>query len=739
MDQILRRRFQLYGAVQGVGFRPFVYRLARELGLSGKVQNSALGAVVEVEGSSDVVGEFTRRLPQQKPPACVILSMEVSELPPAGYPDFSIVESSVSETKSAVVLPDLATCADCLAEIFDPEARRYGYAFTNCTNCGPRYTILESIPYDRANTTMRDFAMCADCRAEYENPLDRRFHAQPIACPRCGPQLNEEVESAARRLEAGEILAVKGIGGFQLVCDACASEPVRRLRKRKNREEKPFAVMFPGLDSVRRNCVVSEAEIAILTSPAAPILLLRPAPGIELAPEVSMGSPFVGAMLPYSPLHHRLLRCFGRPVVATSGNLSDEPIAIANEEAQQRLKGLADAFLLHNRPIARPCDDSVVRVTAQGRPMLLRRARGYAPLPVLVPQELPRVLAVGAHLKNTIAIAFGRRVFLSQHVGDLESVEAYRNFQRAIHDLSRLYEFEPEVVACDLHPDYLSTQYAEGLGLPLVRVQHHLAHVAACAAENEVKPPYLGVAWDGTGLGTDGAIWGSEFFLVTDREMRRVGHLRPFRLPGGDQAARDCRRVAVALLEHCGRNVELGLPEKDLAEIKGLLERGRTVPWTTSMGRLFDGVAALSGVALANRFEGQAPMKLEAAISRSQVSSYPVVLDRGELDWRPVVDALLRDRDCGVPAGEIAAKFHETAARWVLAMAQAVAVPSVVLSGGVFQNADLSARVVSLLEAEKFRVFLHQRVPPNDGGIALGQAVLAGASCFTGRREDVIR
>lgn len=721
-----RRRLLLYGAVQGVGFRPFVYRLANELGLRGMVQNSAAGAFVEVEGEPVVAEEFTARLHREKPPPCVILSMEVSELAPAGYAKFEIAPSSASETKSAVLLPDLATCPECLAEISDPSARRFGYAFTNCTNCGPRYTIIDSIPYDRPGTTMREFVMCRECESEYRNPHDRRFHAQPIACPQCGPHLNETVERAAERLAAGEILAVKGIGGFQLLCDAMSSNAVSNLRMRKRREEKPFAVMFPDVESLRRSCQLSDGEMAVLSSSAAPILLLRPTGKGELAPEVSMHSPFVGAMLPYSPLHHLLLRRLGRPVVATSGNLSDEPIAIRNEEAEHRLEGLADSFLLHDRPVARPCDDSVVRVTPAGREMVLRRARGYAPLPVCVPRELPRVLAVGGHLKNTVAIARGRQVFLSQHVGDLESVEAHRAFERAIVDLSRLYEFEPELVACDLHPDYLSTQYAEGLGLPLVRVQHHMAHVASCAAENEVPLPYLGVAWDGTGLGTDGAIWGSEFFLVSESGMDRVGHLRPFRLPGGDHAARDCRRVALALLEHCGLTGELGLRDEDVARLKAMVSRGWNAPWTTSMGRLFDAVAALSGVAVANRYEGQAPMRLEAAVAGRVADAYPVVVDGGELDWRPVVDAVLRDRESGVDCGEIAARFHETAARWVVAMAQARGLERVVLSGGVFQNAYLSGRVAELLVAAGFRVFAHQRVPPNDGGIALGQAVMAG-------------
>lgn len=731
MDQRIRRRLQLYGTVQGVGFRPFVYRLALEAKVGGVVRNSASGALVEVEGSLGAVERMIRRLLTEKPPSCLILSIETSELPPVGYTGFKIEESSSSEGKTAILLPDLATCPGCLAEIRDPSSRRHGYAFTNCTNCGPRYTIIEGIPYDRLNTTMREFAMCADCEAEYRNPHDRRFHAQPIACPRCGPRLNETVERTAERLASGEIVAVKGIGGFQLLCDARPGEAVRRLRQRKQREEKPFAVMFPDLASVRRSCAVSDAEAAVLTGSASPIVLLKPARPGELAMEVSMNSPFVGAMLPYSPLHHLLLDAFGHPVVATSGNLSDEPIAIDNEEASERLSAIADSFLSHNRPIARPCDDSVVRVTG-GRELVLRRARGYAPLPVRVARSMPRILAVGAHLKNAVAIAIGRQVFLSQHIGDLETAPAFRAFERAIRDLFMLYEFEPETVACDMHPDYLSTQYAESLAtsrdIPLIRVQHHMAHVAACAAENDVAPPYLGVAWDGAGLGTDGAIWGSEFFLASGDGFRRVAHLRPFRLPGGDQAARDCRRVAFAMLEQCGLRREVGLAETEVQLLRAMMARGLNAPVSTSMGRLFDTVAALTGIAAANRFEGQAPMKLEAAVPAGGCGdAYPVVADGGHLEWAPVIEGVLRDLDSGADVGEIARRFHETAARWVVAVASQVAVERVVLSGGVFQNAYLAVRVVELLEAAGFRAFTHQRVPPNDGGIALGQCVLAAA------------
>lgn len=605
MGTLVRYRLTLFGAVQGVGFRPFVYRLANEHSLHGWVQNSSAGAVVEVEGEPQAVAVFRQRLESDAPPACRILGCETSRLEPAGYKDFRILKSDQAAAKSAAILPDLATCPECRAEFSNPSARRYGYAFTNCTNCGPRFTIVEEIPYDRPNTTMRRFPMCAACRAEYENPADRRFHAQPIACPACGPRLEGSISEAAAAIVGGKILALKGIGGFQLLCDAASEGAVARLRERKRREGKPFAVMFPDLAAVRAWCEVSEDGQRLLESSAAPIVLLRPRAGARgPAPAVARGSPYIGAMLPYSPLHHLLLGAVGRPVVATSGNRSEEPIAIDNAEARARLDGIADVFLMHNRPIARACDDSVVRGGT-----ILRRARGYAPLPVLVRGELPPVLALGAHLKNTVAIARGRQVFLSQHIGDLETPEAVAAFREAIRALCRLYEFTPEVAACDLHPDYVSTRHAESLGIRLARVQHHMAHVAACAAENDVAPPYLGVAWDGTGLGLDGGIWGSEFFLVGAQGMERVAHLLPFPLPGGDAAARDCRRPAFATLAAAGLDVAAaGVEEAEAGLLRRMIERKLNTPFTTSMGRLFDAVALLTGVCRRNAFEGQAGM-----------------------------------------------------------------------------------------------------------------------------------
>ena len=718
------------GAVQGVGFRPFVYRLATELGLAGWVLNSSAGLVIEVEGAPETLDQFLTRLDREKPAAAVVLTRETSRLFPAGFTQFEIRSSDEAAQKTTSLLPDLATCPACLRELHDPANRRYGYPFTNCTNCGPRYSIILDIPYDRPRTTMRSFHLCPECHREYTDPTDRRFHAQPNACPVCGPHLWSEprplasgssIAHAAEALRAGEVVALKGIGGFQLLVDGRNEEAVTRLRRQKHREEKPFALMLPSIEMARRYCVISDAEEQILKSIAAPIVLLRPKAESDIAPSVAKSSPYLGVMLPYSPLHHLLMAECAFPIVATSGNRSDEPIAIDNDEARSRLDEIADVFLMHNRPVARPCDDSVVRV-ARGRESVLRRARGYAPLPVRVGRALPPVLAVGGHLKNTVAIAIGRQVFVSQHVGDLDTAEAREAFQRAIDDLCRLYRFEPKVVACDLHPDYASTQWARASGLPVIPIQHHQAHVASCAAENDVQDEYLGVGWDGTGFGSDGTVWGGEFFLVRGSSFQRVAHLRPFRLPGGEAAIKEGWRSAASL-----RYETFGPGAVEHAVIRRMIESGINAPLSTSVGRLFDAVASITGIAKENRFEGQAAMLLERAIgSLVTEDCYPLGEKDGAGDWAPLIEAVTADAERGTAVQLISARFHNALARWILDVARRTGVRQVVLSGGVFQNSYLVERSVALLESNGFRVATHQRVPPNDGGIALGQAVMAG-------------
>ena len=726
-----RLRVTLRGAVQGVGFRPFVYRLATEMSLTGWVLNSSSGLTVEVEGPPEALRRFEERIESERPKASVVNVHESVWLAAEGATRFEIHASDADTGKSVNVLPDLATCSDCRAELFDPANRRFQYPFTNCTNCGPRYTIVVDIPYDRPNTAMRDFVLCPACREEYENPANRRFHAQPNACPVCGPKLDGTISDVAAALLAGKIVALKGIGGFQLLVDARQSAAVARLRQRKHREEKPFALMMPTLEMANEYCHIAPAELELLESQAAPIVLLRPKSGTDIAWNVAHCSPYLGVMLPYSPLHHLLMQQCDFPLIATSGNRSDEPIAIANDEAATRLKDIADHFLMHNRPIVRACDDSVVRLT-RGHAGILRRARGYAPLGIRVPHRLPPVLAVGGHLKNTVAIAVGRDVFLSQHIGDLETVEARHAFERAIDDLCRLYSFKPEAVVCDLHPDYASTQWADRSGLPVIRVQHHQAHVASCAAENGVEGPYLGVSWDGTGYGLDGSIWGGEFFRVEGGQFERIAHLRPFNLPGGDAAVREGWRSAASLLfEVFGPESTAplphppptGKPRLDDKNIRYMLEHKINVVPTTSVGRLFDAIACISGVARENRFEGQAAMLLENEIAGLRMEeAYPLP----DGDWGPLISSVLTDQRAGVLVPVIAARFHNALVNWIVEVATGAGLKQIVLSGGVFQNRYLTESAAAVLESRGYQVHTHQRVPPNDGGIALGQAVMAG-------------
>ena len=757
----VRVKLALRGAVQGVGFRPFVHRLATELAVTGWINNSPQGVFVEAESPRPTLEQFLRRIEAEKPPRSFIQSMETTWLDAVGFEKFEIRASENGGNKSALILPDLATCPDCLREISDPKNRRFHYPFTNCTNCGPRFSIIEALPYDRANTAMKKFVMCPACRKEYDNPQDRRFHAQPNACPVCGPRLefweatgaaifggDEALRAAAYAIRRGKIVAVKGIGGFHLLTAARNEKAVGLLRERKHREEKPLALMFPSLESVKAVCEVSPLEERLLVSPEAPIVLLRRRPSSEklnlkfqIAENVATHNPSFGVMLPSNPLHHLLLAELKFPVIATSGNVSDEPICTDEFEARERLRGLADFFLVHNRPIVRHVDDSIVRVML-GREMMLRRARGYAPLPVQIQtskSENKNVLAVGAHLKNSVALAVGNNVFLSQHIGDLETEQANAAFRRVTGELPGLYDIEPEMIAADLHPDYQSTRFAQQSGKKNVGVQHHVAHVLSCIAENEVGLPALGVAWDGTGYGTDGTIWGGEFFLVTEEKIERVAHLLPFRLPGGDKAVKEPRRAALGLLyelygEAAFEMIHLPplreMPPVEMITLRGMLQRRFNSPSTSSVGRLFDVVASLVNLRQQMRFEGQAAMELEFALEGvASDARYDLPLvTRGSklvLDWSLMVHSILIDVNGGVSVAEISAKFHNALAEAVIAVARSSGLTRVVLSGGCFQNRYLTERTVSRLRAEKFQPYWHQRVPPNDGGIALGQIFAA--------------
>ncbi len=717
-----RYRIVLDGAVQGVGFRPFVYRLASSLALSGYVQNSTDGLVIEVEGERDRLDRFMARLGRERPSVALVTREDVSAVPPLGSADFAMTDSERIEAPRSGIANDLAACPECLREIADPSNRRFGYPFTTCPTCGPRYTIARDLPYDRLTTTMNRFRMCEACSVEYETVTDRRYHAQPNACPDCGPRLSRSIPEIGEELRRGSIVALKGIGGFHLLCDARDAHVVARLRERKVRDSKPLAVMMPSLAVARQHCYIEPEEEAALLSSAAPIVLLRPRPESDLAPNVSGSVPCVGVMLPYSPMYHLLMWEYGMPLIATSGNLAGESIVIDDREAWLRLKPVVDVLVTHDRPIARPCDDSVMRVGAKG-PMVIRRSRGYAPLPVDVNVDLPHALAVGGHRKNTIAIGVGRRAIVSQHLGDLETPPARRAFETAVADLCRMYRFTPEAVIADRHPDYASRQWAESCGLPIVEVQHHHAHVAACAAENGVEPPYLGIAWDGAGLGDEGEVWGGEFFSVTHCGFDRVAHLRPFRLLGGDASARDGWRVALAM-DWAVRGAAAIEERPHAGALEPMLHRGVNAPWCTSIGRLFDAVAALTGVCDHSRFDGESALALEAAIDPNERRCYPFGGDLNG-DWAPLLAAIRDDVDRRRPIGRIAARFHLALVKWMCRVADRLQLVSVVLGGGVFQNAFLVDHAVAALTAHGHDVYVPRSIPANDGGLSLGQLVVA--------------
>jgi hydrogenase maturation protein HypF len=747
-----RQRLLVQGAVQGVGFRPFIYRLAAEIGIQGWVSNSAQGVLIEAEAARPQLDTFVAQIEAQKPPHSSIQRILVEPIPAIGTLDhskFEIRESSGTGSRSAIILPDLGTCPDCLREMLDPSDRRYRYPFTNCTHCGPRYSIIESLPYDRPNTTMHSFVMCKECRAEYEDPMDRRFHAQPTACPTCGPQLRlwdskgEEIAlrddalfAAAEAIRQGDVVALKGMGGFQLLVDARNPEAVQQLRERKNRPDKPFAVMVTTIAQVKALCEVSEIEERLLCSSEAPIVLLRSLNHELLCSEIAPNNPNLGVMLPYTPLHHLLMNELGFPVVATSGNLAGEPICTDEQEALTRLNGIADVFLVHDRPIARPVDDSVVRVMA-GTECVLRRARGYAPLPVELAESMPVMIATGAHLKNTVAMSIGQQVFLSQHIGDLETQEAVSAFQYALKDLQGLYEQPAEIITCDLHPDYRSTHLAQELSQklqkPLVQVQHHYAHVLTCMAEHQLRTPVLGVAWDGTGYGTDGTIWGGEFLNITESSFERSAFLRPFRLIGGERAIREPRRIALGLLygTQLPHISQFGFSSSELDMLKMAFTKRINAPLTSSIGRLFDAVSALIGLRQDVSFEGQAAMELEFACEgiTTHRSYHPNMISHETggsiLNWGPMIEGILADLSVGVDRAEIAAAFHNTLVEMIVRVATQQQIEQVVLSGGCFQNKRLLEGSIARLQKAGFRPFWSQKIPSNDGGIALGQIMAA--------------
>jgi hydrogenase maturation protein HypF len=702
-----RRRFRVRGVVQGVGFRPFVYGLAGRNGLGGFVLNDGEGVVIEAEGDPASLDAFAASLQEEAPPLARVEALTAESLQPRGDERFEIVASRASRG-SAVVPPDVATCDECLRELFDPGDRRFRYPFVNCTQCGPRFTIVRTIPYDRANTTMAAFPMCPDCLREYEDPADRRFHAEPNACPSCGPRLSMPLEEAASLLREGAILAVKGLGGYHLACDAANEETVAQLRARKHREEKPFAVMTAAPDEL---CEVSADEWTLLRLRERPVVLVQRRDGAAVAESVAPGSPWLGVMLPYTPLHHLLATDVGRPLVLTSGNVSDEPIAFDDDDARARLGGIADAFLAHDRPIHRRCEDSVVRASFP-----IRRSRGYAPrsLPLLAGDG--SIVAVGAELKSTFCVTRGREAFLSPHLGDLDSEAAYAAFRSDLALYLAMLAVEPDVVAHDLHPEYLSTKWALEQDATLVGVQHHHAHAAACLAEHGEQGPALALVFDGTGYGIDGTLWGGELLRCDLVGFERLAHLEPVPLAGGEAAIREPWRVAAVHLERAGLPVPW--PRWQLVRESLKLEPALAC----GMGRLFDAVAAILGVCEETTYEGQAAVELERLAGASPAEPYPWRFG----DTTELVSLCASELHAGRPRDEIAARFHETVAAGAAnACAQAGGPGTVVLSGGSFQNLRLLDSTRARLEAHGFRVLTHRLVPPNDGGISYGQAAVA--------------
>jgi len=746
-------KIDIRGIVQGVGFRPFVYNLAREYHLLGYVRNDASGVSIEVEGEKSRIEEFIFKINAEPPPLAEIFELKRHNIEPVGYDDFIIRESEDQEKKFVPISPEIATCSDCLAELFDPNDPRYRYPFINCTNCGPRFTIVKDIPYDRKYTTMAPFKMCGMCQEEYNDPKDRRFHAQPNACPACGPSLTllndklkkietlDVISEVCRLLRDGKIIAIKGLGGYHLACDALNPDAVLKLRSRKYREYKPFAIMVSDIETAKRVCYVNKDEERLLKTTVRPVVLLRKKPDCPVAEDVAPYQKYHGIMLPYTPLHHLIVAESGLVLVMTSGNISSEPIVYENKEAFKRLKNIADFYCIHNRKIHIRTDDSVSRIW-QGNETILRRARGFAPFPLLLKFKFKeKVLACGAELKNSFCLARDNFVFMSHHIGDLENLETLTSFEEGIDHFKRIFNIEPTLIAYDLHPEYLATKYALSLqNIRKIGVQHHHAHIVSCMVDNDIDGEVIGVSFDGTGYGTDGKIWGGEFLLCDYARFERVGHLEYTPLPGGEKAIIEPWRMAASILYKIYNNNMLDLEIDFVREldrdkwtiIKKMIHKGINSPMTSSMGRLFDAVSALVGIRKKIYYEGQAAIELEMAAGE-EASGYP--FDLQELDGNtliliePIFRGIVSDLELGVSVASISSKFHNTIAKIILNMCLKIRKTSgldrVALSGGVFQNSLLLENTYVLLDKNNFKVFTQHRVPPNDGGIALGQVVIA--------------
>ncbi len=749
-------RLQIRGTVQGVGFRPWIYRLAEELHLKGFVRNTSQGAFIEIEGEDLQVEDFLRRLRSETPAHCVITQFFLTENSPKGFNQFQILPSLDEKLHEAIVLPDIASCPDCIKEIFDKRNRRYLYPFTNCTHCGPRYSIIQTLPYDRINTSMSKFVMCEKCQQEYGDPNNRRFHAQPNACSVCGPKVSlwdnagqvlassqEALPAAANLIKRGTIVAVKALGGFYLMADALNNDAVGLLRQRKLRPHKPLALMMPSIEMASQYCDYSDPlEKVLLQSPQAPIILLPKAiKGLRVSEQVAPDNPYLGIMLPSMPLLHILSRMVNRPLVATSGNLSEEPICIDNVQALSRLKDIADFFLVHDRPIVRHVDDSIVQVISH-EPSIGRRARGFAPLPIDIGRDCNGILATGSHQKNTVALGIGSSAIISQHIGDLDNNLSCVTFEQTISSIKSIYDAPIKAVACDSHPDYASSRYAHTLMDGAIKVQHHHAHVASCMAEHGLGHEVLGIAWDGTGYGPDGTIWGGEFLVTDGIDFRRFAHLRTFALPGGDQAIKEPRRSALGLLyELCNGNWSefkdlpcvAAFDPQELHIIQQMIKQKINTPMTSSMGRLFDGVSSLIGLCHHASYEGQAAMALEYQISDKYFLApyyYEVVPEDYKnkvrsIDWSDIIKGVIEDFRMGREPMLISTRFHLTLIRIIMDMAHDVNKSDIVLSGGCFQNKWLLENAIGVLEEEGFNPYWNTQVPANDGGISLGQIYVA--------------
>ncbi len=737
-----RLKIHLTGAVQGVGFRPFVYNLAKKLNLKGYVINDTYGVIIEIQGKEKDINQFLISIHTEKPPLAHIFSQEIEQLPQAKFKDFEIRSSKAVGKKEVFILPDISTCEECLKELNDPKNRRYRYPFINCTNCGPRFTIIEKLPYDRPNTTMKKFKMCLDCESEYNNPEDRRFHAQPNACPVCGPYITlytsdkklvsekqQALKDTVALLKEGKILAIKGIGGFHLVCDASNDKTIKILRERKRRGEKPFAVMFKDINQIKKYTQISDFEEAIILSPERPIVVVKAKEGTDLSKEIAPYLDRVGVFLPYSPLHHLLLEDFGKPLVMTSANLSDEPIVKDNEEAFDKLSIFTDYILIHNRDIKNRVDDSVVRIIDK-KLSFIRRSRGYAPLPIKLPFKLnKKILGVGGHQKNTVAIAFDDKAFLSQHIGDLETVDACKNFEEIIYSLFELYDFKPEVVVSDLHPRYYSShwakKFAEENNIPLISLQHHYTHTLSLMAENQIKDePIFSVCWDGTGYGEDGHLWGGEFLIADYRGYERVSHFNYFKLIGGEKAVKQPRRVALSILfEIFGENLPdiptvKAFKQKEIELLYKTWQKGLNSPLSSSVGRLFDAVASILDIRQILSYEGQSGMIMENFYNWSVKDYYLFEIDKS-INWKSIFIELIEDKS---NISTKITKFINTLAHIVIETYKRYGRGlKLGLTGGVFQNKPLTEKIISLAKKEGITVLTHSKVPTNDGGLSLGQ------------------